>query len=61
VTAKREIDYKLTIDQEAKRYKNRIGELEQNLQLLQISHKDQHSKYSDDIDSRLRRLETRAQ
>jgi hypothetical protein len=59
--SKKEIEKTLQYEQEVKKYKLKINDLEHELHLLQANHKDQYNKKTDDFDFKLRQLETRVQ
>jgi hypothetical protein len=60
-SGKKEIEHNLALDQEAKKHKNRISDLEHSLHLLQLNHKEDSSKKTDELESKLRKVELRAQ
>jgi chromosome segregation ATPase len=59
--SKKEMDYNITLDQEVKKYKLKISDLEHSHHLAAINHKDEHSKKSEESEVKVRKLESRLQ
>ena len=59
--SRREMDHAIALEQEAKKYKLRISDLEHAQQLQAFSHKDEHAKKAEEAEARARKLEARLQ
>lgn len=58
-SSKKDIENQLAFDQDSKKYKNKITELEQSLQSLKIDHKNILNKTNEELESRLKKLQSR--